>query len=352
MLGLRKSVVGIDLGTRHFKIAEIIESRDGIELGSFAIGASSLSRGLDATREIPVTNWKEAANSLRKLARDNSIPLENAYVAVSDQFLINRLITVPSSSDREVLTESVAARIKPALPMPLERWTWSWQPLGTYQGSQMILVELMSRSNQMEIEKIVRKAGFNPQIIDAACFNSFNLYHDYFSDEELRDRNIAFVTIGHNATTVCIIKNAGIRTIQTKPLGIKHFAEGLADRLGLSVTQGEELLKKEVVFLPEFVQEQEEVENYQHIKPIFGELVRSIFSLFEYHVDKYKETRIDRIVVTGGGANLKNIEIALAGHLNLERASAEAIALIRHTAPLSRELLNTLSAATGIATRR
>lgn len=351
VLGLKKGVAGIDIGTRYFKIAEIKETKDGTVLGGFGTVDSLLPRGMDAAREDPFPRWKEASAALKKLAKDNKVNIGDAYVAVSDQFLLTKILTVPTA-DEAGMAEAVAARLKPALPMPLERWTWSWQALGSWQGSTIILAELMSKSNQLEIEKIVRKAGFNPKIIDAACFNSFNLLHDYFSGEELRDRNIAFITIGHSATTVCIVKNTALKTIQTKPIGMRHFAAALAEGLGINDSEAENILKNETVFLPEFVEEQEQVENYLHIKPVFGELVRSIFSLFEYYVDKFKETRIDRMVLTGGGANLKNIEVALSGHLNLDRASAEAIAAVRHTAPLSRELINTLSGAIGVATRR
>lgn len=351
MLNLRKSIVGIDIGTKTTKLVEIKEVKDGFALESFGSGPSVLPRGIDANKEEPIIALREAAANLKKLAKANKINGGDAYIAVSDQFVVTRLLTLPITG-QEGLAEAIRSKLKPNLNLPLEKWRISWQSLGNMGGNQMVLVEMMTVVNQLEIEKLIRKAGFNPKLIDAACFNSFNAFYDYLADEEQRDRNIAIVSIGHQASTISIIKNARLRTVQTRSLGVFHLILALSKALDISEIQAQELLQKDTIFLPEFVGEQEEVENYKHIKPVFGELIRSIFSLFEYFVEKFKETRIDRMILTGGGANIKNIDIALSGHLNIEVVNAEALATLRGIAPLSRELLNVFSAAIGVGLRK
>lgn len=332
----------VDLGSRHLKAVQ------AKQIGKLKYEVSAYKM-VDAQEEVlfkpDVSEDIEVPPSFSRafaeLVKEGALRKQNILLMFPDFAFLMNMVTVPSKASDDERAELVREEVVTLLPPdanPLE-WTVQEFELGALHSNYLVYLAALRERNMLDVGTECQNLGPNPIVIDMAILNAINVFHDYLIAPENMEKNIALLNFGHQASSMAIYKQGKLTTLHTKVIGTgkdqnllvggKAFTRKIMEHFKLSEDEAEEYKKNEVFFLPEFVPEQDKIANYQVIKPIFGELVKGLFTITEHYVARFREFKVDEVILTGGGANFSNIDVVLGGHLNtLVRQGADMVSIV------------------------
>jgi len=348
----------IDIGTFSTKAAIVEEKLENGAKVNHSIEPSSFQLDFSPLKESKINDEENFIETIRLAYSRLKTMEKNIFINIPDHFVIIRLITLKSdefegASSKESLENAVLKKLKPSLPINIDRWFFDLQMVDEVDGNKMFLVEAMLRSNLFEVERIVRKIGLNPVGVDINSFNCANLFSDYFESQENHGKNIALVNMNNRSTTIMIFRNGNLRTAQTRLVGGSDFIRKIKEGRDVSLEEAQHILKDETIFLPELAEQQELVENYRFIREVYSKLIISLFNMFEYYTENFKESEIHEVIITGGGANINNLAENLEARLNISVIKGSDIRMMKDKDgnELSPEDVNILSSCVGSAYR-
>jgi Tfp pilus assembly PilM family ATPase len=332
----------VDLGSRHLKAVQACQ----VDRLKYRVAAYKLVNAQDELLfkadvgediEIPAS----FARTFAGLTKEAGLKKQNLMLLLPDFAFTMNMITVPAKASDEERAQVLSEELQTLLPPdsnPAE-WIVRQVDLGQLHSNFLVYVAAIRRANLLKIGTECQNLGPNPIAIDMTILNVINVFHDYLIAPENMEKNIALLNFGHQASSVAIYKQGKLTTLHTKIIGTgrdqgllvggRAFTRKIMEHFKLSEDEAEEYKKNEVFFLPEFVPEQDKIANYQVIKPIFGELVKGLFTITEHYVARFREFKVDEVILTGGGANFSNIDVVLGGHLNtMVRQGADMVSIV------------------------
>ncbi len=287
--------------------------------------------------EIPATFGR----SINQLVKEADCAKDNVLLLFPDYGFLVNMATIPSKASDEEKHELAKQEIVTLLPSDanIADWCIEKRAIGDLHANSLVLIAAIRRPNVLMVGTEVQNRGPNPITIDMGLLNAINIFHDYLVSSENLEKNIGVLNFGHEASSLAIYKQGKLTTIHTRMIGAgselsllvggRAFTKRIMEHFKLSEDEAEEYKKNEVFFLPEFVPEQDKIANYQVIKPIFGELVKGLFTITEHYVARFREFKVDEVILTGGGANFSNIDVVLGGHLNTQvKQGADIVSIV------------------------
>lgn len=332
----------VDLGSRHLKAVQARQmDRLKYQVAAYRMVNAQeellFKPDVGEDIELPAT----FARSFAGLVKEAGLAKTNVFLMFPDFAFTMNMITVPAKATDEERQEMVREELSTLLPPdsnPAE-WIVRQVELGQLHANYLVYVSAIREANLLQVGTECQNLGPNPIVVDMAILNAINVFHDYLVAPENMEKNIAVLNFGHQASSVAIYKQGKLTTLHTRVIGTgkdqnllvggKAFTRKIMEHFKLSEDEAEEYKKNEVFFLPEFVPEQDKIANYQVIKPIFGELVKGLFTITEHYVARFREFKVDEVILTGGGANFSNIDVVLGGHLNtVVRQGADMVSIV------------------------
>lgn len=189
------------------------------------------------------------------------------------------------------------------------------QPVGTYGDSLRaeFLMISCARETIQNLERIKFAGSLTPEvkyIIDAKATGDFVLTAD---DKEL---GTALVDVGAETTSVAIYKSGTLASFRTIPMGSRLINLDLVAGLG-TTEEGAERMKREYAENPDG--SAENVRNYVHSR--CGEIAANVFNQIEN--SGLGTQAVTKIVITGGGARIKDLAEQLSALSKLPVRQAE-----------------------------
>lgn len=332
----------VDLGSRHLKAVrakQVAKSKFQVEQYTIVDAPSDpvFTPEVFGGVEVPST----FARSCQELVKKAKLGRTNVALLFPDFGFTVNMVTVPVKATDEEKAELINQEVVTLLPSDanVSEWIIERKEIGTLHANQLLFLAAIRRSDVLEVGTQVQKVGTNPLMVDLALLNGINVFHDYLTSAENLEKNVAIINFGHTASAIAIYKQGKLTTFHTRVIGTgqdqsvlvggRAFTRRIMEHFKLSEDEAEEYKKNEVFFLPEFVPEQDKIANYQVIKPVFGELVKGLFTITEHYVARFREFKVDEVILTGGGANFSNIDVVLGGHLNTQvKPGADLVSIV------------------------
>jgi type IV pilus assembly protein PilM len=326
----------------------------GLDIGSHSIklvGLKMTSKGPFLTRvgikEIPPGRNKEDLSHVIEIIKDLVVEIglktKKVSLTVSGSGVNIRRITIPSMPKAE-LKEAVNWEIKSHLPFPVETARIDFQILDEFVEDNVKKLDLIvvACPNHL-IERtlsMAEGAGLQPIHLDVGPFALWNvlLAWDQFKKEE----EIALIDLGSEKTGIYLFKNGILQfSREVTPAGA-DITRAIIEGLGFEgepelVYERAERIKQEVGIHSEADQQGivDESINLSKvsflIRPVLERMTAEIQRSLDYYKSQFNVERIDRVLLTGGGANLKNIASYLGGEFRLP---------VDHFNPVGRFLLD------------
>lgn len=324
--------IALELGHFSYKLAILDKrNRSNYMLKDYEIIPHNHSIDLPAGIESSFDEFKSMITVLRDVLSKHKIKKGNAAVVVPDSFVFSKIISINGPVEPVAMESTVKNKLKTILPLPIERFNVSYQVVGEFNKKILVIAEAFLIIHLDEVERVIRKLGFNPIIVDSSSFMSQNLFNDYLESPDNRNKNIAIMNMGHVDFSILLFKNGDLRVNLSKKMGVSSMVDELSRKKQITIKNALKCINENMIFLPELSPEQENIDNFKAINEWVGELIRHIFAFFEYYLDRFHETRIDEIIFTGGGVNIQNIAIFLQNHLNVKIIKGTELVNITHS---------------------
>lgn len=266
--------------------------------------------------EFPIMDSEPVRKAAASLIKETKLPYENTILLLPDHAsLINVMVTPPRYSRKE-MEEAVREDLEPVMPLPFDSWFMTQQTIGAWEEDEIVLAIATIKNNLLETGGIIQRAGLNPVIIDINVLNVANLIEYYLTNSDNKGKNICLIHLGHESTSVAMFKDGMLRALQNRPVGACDFTKQISKHFHVSEQDADQFKRNEICFLPEPSPEQDIQYNFTVIKNVFTVLCREIFGAIESYLTKFREFSIHEVIISGGGANYENINVALGTNLN------------------------------------
>ncbi|MBF0409473.1 MAG: pilus assembly protein PilM [Candidatus Riflebacteria bacterium] len=213
---------------------------------------------------------------------------------------------------------AIERKVQSSMPLPLSSYKLTFES-GMPKGNKTpILYSVVVDSVKKEIINACFHSGLLPMSLNPSFVVMSGLIKQLESAQNSPYPSI-IIHFGHFCTSVGIYLNGMMRFFDTIPIGAKMFTDALVESENQDRKEAEKKKCEEKILLEEPTSDaQGEVASYKILEPIFAELLKKIYECLQTHSQEFpQEGAFRRILISGGGAALKNFDRLLHGNLGL-----------------------------------
>jgi type IV pilus assembly protein PilM len=308
MFFLKKNrLVGLDIGSRTLKLAEIIDTKAGATLKNFS--TIDIEPGL--IEEGSVRDPEAVSGYIRELFKSTKLKDKNAAISIGGYSVIVKKINVQTMTEDE-LHESIHFEAEQYIPFDISEVNLDFQILGEseHNPNQMNVLLVAAKKEMIsEYINLMKMAKLHPRIIDVDAFALQNIYEFNYTSE---DENIALIDIGASKTSLNILKNNVSEFMRDVSLGCEQINDKIASAVGCTIEETEAIK----------LGEESDLISTEDLNEIIVSVVTDwcieIKRALDFFYSTYPEEQINRIVLSGGGANIKKFLELLAAEISAE----------------------------------
>ncbi len=344
------TTVGIDIGNYSIKIARIAHR----EAGPVLLGAGIHVLKPDTLSGGEIKNRDELLHSLTTLVhrtdpsgkiKDVVLSLSWSYGVIADR--IHLKIDSGESDEEQILMEAGQRS-----PFDVDNITLDYKVLSKTPESGEMEVLLVAAKNQVMQSYIdlLYEAGLRPLVIDVDAFAVTNAYL-LASSEEDANKVVSVINIGEHLTNLTFLKNGTYHSTRDIATACDFFLKTLMKNLKVDREEASTILRGKNV--------EPQVQSVVNRSIEFSaeELSVGIDLAFGYFQSSENNLKVEKMVLCGGGATIRNLAGILAKRHNVEVEIANPLAHIaydekRFSGPIPENISTILTVATGLALRK
>lgn len=301
-------LVGLDIGSRTIKVGEV-------ELGSaeptvLKFGALDIAPGI--IEEDGIKNPQGAADSIRQLFKLYNIKEQNVAISVGGYSVIVKKINVQTMAE-EQLQDSIHMEAEQYIPFDISDVNLDFQIIGpSERNPNQMSVLLVAAKKEMinDYLNVLDITGLNPCIIDVDAFALQNIYEMNY-DATTADC-VALIDVGANKTSLNIMKGSESVFMRDVSLGCSQVNHKIVSQVDCSIEEAEELKSNanQDRMPPEDLNE--------IISSVVSDWTTEIRRALDFFYSTYPDDQIKRIMLSGGGGNIKEFRSQLASQTSTE----------------------------------
>jgi type IV pilus assembly protein PilM len=316
-LTLKSPAFGIDISSSSLKIVKLKKKRKGFALASFGeqkIKPGIIERGEVKDEEALIKVIKEGVSKIKgeKLRTKHvvcSLPEERSFLQV---------IQMPKLK-KEELERAVKYEAENHIPLPIDEVYLDSQiipPIYNHLDHSDILVIAFPKKVIDPYIYCLKKAGLQPRILELES----SAVTRALIKKEVTTYSLVLVDIGEAETSFIVFAGYSLRFTSAISISSHKFTEAIARDLKVDLEEAEKLKSK-------YNLKNKESQNKKILEiltPLFGELSEEIKKRLDYYRTHRLHEHlppdhkgIQKILLCGGGANLKGIDSFLSGQLKV-----------------------------------
>ncbi|MBU1006474.1 MAG: type IV pilus assembly protein PilM [Candidatus Omnitrophica bacterium] len=314
--------VGLDIGSSSLKIVELKKSKGGFVVKSFIFETIPPSARINDKESMQFV-----VSSIKEAIRQDKISSVGAFLTLSGKEVKVLSLTLPKVSKSD---------LKSAIPLEIKKQA-AFDPRESFFDFQIssevpdragpklqVIVAIASRKAVQEKIDILRKAGIRPLGISIIpnALNNVLKETSGANPEEV----ISVLDIGSRFSTLCVFRGGKLEFSRDIPVAGDHLTQGLVRKITLpdkeiniTLEQAERIKRECGIPAKEELEQSVESLSKTHVlaimKPTLERLSGDILRSINYYRQYFKIPKIDRLLLSGGGSRLKNIEEFLSSGL-------------------------------------
>jgi type IV pilus assembly protein PilM len=307
VFGKKDHLVGLDIGSRSIKAAEIMDTKRGPTLKHF--GIVDIAHG--AIEEGTINDPESVAESIRQLFKSYNIKESNVAVSIGGYSVIVKKINVQTMAE-EQLQETIHFEAEQYIPFDISDVNLDFQILGENESnpSQMNVFLVAAKKDMVnDYINLVNLAGLNPCIVDV---EAFALQNSFEANYNVQDENIALIDIGASKTSLNILKGNSSVFMRDVSLGCGQINQKIMSLIECPFEEAEQL---------KYGDNPDRLTS-DDLKGIVSSVVSDwcteIRRALDFFYSTYPEDQIKRIIISGGGANISEFRQLLATEASAE----------------------------------
>jgi type IV pilus assembly protein PilM len=335
--------LGIDIGDSSLKMVELRKKGKKIFLSNYAF-----SENVTDVNFTKVADVNYLAQAILKVKAEAGIKAKKVTASLPTFSVFSSIIHLPTI-DRKNMDKIVADEAKKVIPLPLEEMILDWKivPHKTGEdeknGSRVFLTGSPKKLVRRYIE-IFRLAKLELASLET---ETFSLVRSLLGNDP---STVMIVEIGANSTDLSVVQDSIPVLNRSLEVCGSTVTQTLADKLGLSFIQAEQFK----LDLSASLSDGSKDELPQLIIKTLGPVIHEIEYMREFFEKNGASNKIEKIVLSGGGALLLNLADYLSKHLNLQVIIGDPFSRVSYPVemqPIISEVGSKLAVAAGLALR-
>jgi len=308
-------IFGLDLSDFSIKIMQLEKDGNTEKIRSYCsidIPGGNIEDGKIVNKEVVASFIKEAI----KKSGPKKIKTKKVICSIPESKAFLRRITIPEMEEHEV-NEAIKWEMEANIPLPIDQVYFDWQKLkcSDEKNKQEILTVAVSKEIIDDTVDVLEKAGLEVYGLE---IESIATARSLINEDENKDvcqlTASLIVDLGSQRTSFIIVGKGTPYFTSSIPFSSESINDAISKGLKLNKQEAEE------------AKVNHGIENSNNDNPIFSSikyllenLVNEIKGTMDFYEETTKEkTRIDRIILCGGGGNLRGSIPYLAKRLGKE----------------------------------
>lgn len=305
--GTKRQLIGLDIGSRNIKAAEIDETKKGSVLKRF--GMVDVPPG--AIEDGVIKDPQVVSDALRQLFKENNFKDQNVTLAIGGYSVIVKKIDVKTMSEDE-LQKTINFEAEQYIPFDISDVNLDFQILGENENNPNLMGVLLVAAKKSMIDEYVNiadMAGLHAVIMDIDAFALQNIFELNYDIEE---ENVALIDIGASKTSLNILKDKISVFMRDVSLGCNQINQKIASLIDCSLEEAEQIKRSE---------QSDRITTgdlREIVSSVTADWCTEIKRALDFFYSTYPDDEIDRIVLSGGGANIQEFRQLLAAEASAE----------------------------------
>jgi type IV pilus assembly protein PilM len=307
ILGKKKGLVGLDIGSSSIKLVELAVGKNALKLQNLGIAPLPPEAIVDGALMDSVT----IIDTIRELITSTKSKIKDVATSVSGHSVIVKRITLPFMSETE-LEESIQWEAERYIPFDINDVNIDFQILGSSTESPEVMdVVLVAAKKDIinDYVSVIIESGLNPVIIDVDSFALENMLSaNYEIDKE---ETVAIANVGASVTNINILKNNVTAFTRDIFKGGNQITEEIQRQLHIDYEEAEKIKVGSKIDAPS--------------QPVIQEVLKaaseSLAAEIGNSIDFFQSTstyeKIGKLFLSGGGSKIKDFEIILQQQIGL-----------------------------------
>lgn len=308
-----KGSIGLDIGSSYFKVVQMKDTKKGYELGLFDV----LQIAPEIIVDGAIIDSLRMVEALKEIIKKARIKTKDAVIGISGHAaVIIKRISLPEMSEED-LSESIKFEAEQYVPFDIEDVNLDFQILGPREeaGQMDVILVAVKKDIINEYVTVVKEAGLNPVIVDVDAFALENMYEVNYEIEP--NKNVALVNIGASTININIVKGGISVFTRDSSLGSNLHSELLQKAFGVTYENAEKLKKGE------HIESVSSEEAYSVVMSASEDIINEVGRSLDYYKSTTVHEEINEIILSGGGALVRDFPRILSEKLGIESRVAE-----------------------------
>jgi type IV pilus assembly protein PilM len=305
--GKKNHLIGLDIGSRTIKVAEVVDSKTGSALKTF----NTIDIEPELIEEGSIKDPETVAEYIRELFKGVKLKNKNVAISIGGYSVIVKKINVQTMTEDE-LHETIHFEAEQYIPFDINDVNLDFQILGEseHNPNQMSVLLVAAKKEMVnEYINLVQMANLNTCIIDVDAFALQNIFEFNYTPE---DEHVALIDIGASKTSLNILKGNSSAFMRDVSLGCAQINEKIVSLIDCSLEEAEHIK----------LHEQPDIISPEDLKKIVSSVVTDwcteIKRALDFFYSTYPENQINSFVLSGGGANIKEFRHILAAETSAD----------------------------------
>jgi len=303
---------GIDFGARSIKVTKLHKTSEGYELNNYGIKLSPP----DSIVNGEILNPIAVADVLTEILRESSINDRRAIIAITGQKVIIREIILPAMEDKELMA-GVMWEAPKYVPYNLDESIIDAKKVEEFEekdGNKMMRVLLVATPKDIvePYMEALKKARIMPKVVDVISCANIRTFEHYLSGKEEGDEEIFLVdiilSIGASSTILTLVEKKNLKFTRNILIGGSDITKAIAKSLNITFEEAEKIKRDTEIVLGPEAEEEKKNESEKIIIKILNQITKEVRKSLSYYKTQSQKVKYNKIILSGGSANIKNID--------------------------------------------
>ncbi len=318
LLRSRKKRLVLDIGASAIRLCELAQTKSGYQLTKYYQREFNADPSLD---EEVRKNLKRKA--LAQLLKEAKVRTRKVIFGVPGQSVFTRSRTLPPVPEYKV-NQIVRYEIQQQIPFSLDQIAMDYQVLDrTEAGGYDVMMAAIKVDVVEKHMDILLEAKCSIDVVDVSPIAAYNWLK---TTGEFGDQGdcVALIDMGAATTDIVIERENQFRFTRPLNIGGNDITQALASALGVNFSDAEKL-KRERGFAPTG-DPKRDGKGGEVIGNVLQRMVSEILRSFSYFRSLPGGGQVNRVILCGGGACLRNIIPYMQRQLGVEVRIAQPLA--------------------------
>ncbi len=321
-LNLRPEIFGIDINDLSLKIIRLKKKRKGFNLVSYNevdIKSGIVEEGVIKNEEALVKIIKSAC----KTVKGKKLGTKYVVAALPEEKSFSQVIQMPEMNKDE-LKSAVPFEAENYIPLPIDKVYLDFQAINLAKDGVDycddkhcdLLIAATPKSIVDSYVSCLKKSGFIPHALEVES----QAVARALVKKDSNTKPLIFIDLGKTKTSFIIFSGNSIRFTSSIPIFSDQITLAISEVFSISYNEAEELKIKYGLLQEKGSQ----IDVSTIMKPILRDLVSQIKKYISFYHDHVfheyfpADGNIEKIILCGGGANLKGITDFLSKELKIK----------------------------------